>query len=214
MKTFGELSVSLNGLSPDRFGELADAIASNGWMRDRSKDEEMRRTGGGAWLTFALTGHPSLPPAFLFLRGNKVTEKLYVSNILSPARDRLTYDEYNEILKSFSEAVLERMKAQHAIDFNLSGMDVDLSAQLPKDVYARLRLFSVAANKKTGSSHPLDQERWMDFLIASDKATVVLDSHTLARWLVEIEGWESEQASRLAEEYEFGRELLQRRRAS
>jgi hypothetical protein len=183
-------------------------------MRDRSKDEEMRRTGGGAWLTFALTGHPSLPPAFRFLRGNKVTEKLYVSNILSPARDRLTYDEYNEILKSFSEAVLERMKAQHAIDFNLSGMDVDLSAQLPKDVYARLRLFSVAANKKTGSSHPLDQERWMDFLIASDKATVVLDSHTLARWLVEIEGWESEQASRLAEEYEFGRELLQRRRAS
>jgi hypothetical protein len=109
---------------------------------------------------------------------------------------------------------LERMKAQHAIDFNLSGMDVDLSAQLPKDVYARLRHFSVAANKKTGSSHPLDQERWMDFLIASDKATVVLDSHTLARWLVEIEGWESEQASRLAEEYEFGRELLQRRRAS
>ena len=214
MKTFGELSVSLNGLSPEKFGELAEVAASNGWTRDRSKDEEMKRTGGGAWLTFTLTGHPNLPPAFLFLSADKATDKLFVRNIISPARDRLTFDEYNEILKSFAEAVLARVKAQHAIDFNLSGMDVDLSAQLPKDVYDRLRLFSVAANRKTGSSHPLDQERWMDFLIASDKATVTLDSHTLARWLVEVEGWESEQASRLAEEYEFGRELLQRRRAS
>lgn len=52
----------------------------------------------------------------------------------------------------------------------------------------------------------------MDFLVASDEEHVALDPHTLARWLVEVEGWEGEEASRLAEEYEFGRELLQRRR--
>jgi hypothetical protein len=213
MKTFAELSVNLNGLSPEEFGELAEAVASDGWRRDRSKDEEMKRTGG-AWMTFSLTGHPNLPPAFLFLTHKADADKFNVTNIISPARDRLTYDEYNEILKSFSDAVLARVSAQRTIDFDLGGMDVDLAAQLPQDVYSRLRLFSVAANKRTGSSHPLDQERWMDFLIASDKATVSLDSHILARWLVEVEGWESELASRLAQEYEFGRELLQRRRAS
>ncbi len=181
-------------------------------VRDRSKDEEMKRTGGaGAWFTFTLTGHHSLPSTFLFLT-QKALDTLYVPNVISPARDRLSYEEYNEILRSFCDGVLVPLQKQNTIGFSLNTTDVDLSVQLPREVYDRLRRFSLAANKKTGSFHPLDQERWMDFLIASDQAQVSLDPHTIARWLVEVEGWESEQASRLAEEYEFGRELLQRRR--
>jgi hypothetical protein len=213
MKTYGELSIDLHSISPEEFGDLAAAAAIGGWARDRSKDEEMKRTGGnGAWFTFTLTGHMTLPSAFLFVTQKGSGTTLYVPNIISPARDRLDYDEYNQILKSFAESVLTPLDAQNVIEFSLSRMDLELAAQLPKDVYDRLRRFSVAANKKTGSSHPLDQERWMDFLVASDEARVLLDSHTLARWLVEVEGWKNEQASRLAEEYEFGRELLQRRR--
>lgn len=211
MKTYGELSIDLHGMSPEKFGDLAEASATGGWARDRSKDEEMKRTGGGgAWFTFTLSGHKTLPSVFLFVTQKRSADTLYIPNILSPARDRLNYDEYNQILQSFAESVLVPLKARNVVDFNLSGMEIDLSAQLPKEVFDCLRRFSGLANKKTGSSHPLDQERWMDFLIASDEAGVKLDSHTLARWLVEAEGWEGEQASRLAEEYEFGRELLQR----
>ena len=211
MKTYGELSIELHGISPEKFGDLAEASATGGWARDRSKDEAIKQNGGGgAWFSFMLSGHRTLPSAFLFITQKKSANTLYVPNIISPARDRLNYDEYNQILHSFADSVLAPLKNQNVIDFNLSGMDIDLSAQLPKEVFDRLRKFSVLANKKTGGSHPLDQGRWMDFLIASNEAGVQLDSNTLARWLVEVEGWEGAQASRLAEEYEFGRELLQR----
>lgn len=213
MKTYGELSIDLHGMTPEKFGDLAEASATGGWARDRSKDEEMQRTGGGgAWFTFALSGHDTLPAAFLFITQKESPDTLYVPNIISLARDRLNYDEYNQILQSFAESVLAPLKTQSTIEFGLVGMEIDLVAKLPERVYERLRLFSRAANKKTGSSHPLDLERWLDFLVAIDEAQVELDSHTLARWLVEVEGWEGEQASRLAEEYEFGRELLQHRR--
>ena len=211
MKTYGELSIDLLGISPEKFGDLAEASATGGWARDRSKDEEMKRTGGsGAWFTFALSAHKTLPSAFLFITQKESSDRLYIPNIFSLARDRLTYDEYNQILKSFADSVLVPLRDRKVINFNLSGTDIDLSTLLPMEVFDRLRKFSALANKKTGSSHPLDHDRWMDFLIASDEAEVKLDPNTLARWLVEVEGWGREQASRLAEEYEFGRDLLQR----
>lgn len=211
MKTYGELQVRLNRLTPDEFGDRAEAAATNGWARDHSKDEEMRGSGDGTWFTFTLAHHPVLPPAFLFLT-QKSPGLLYVANIISPARDRLDYDEYNAFLKSFCEDVLSRVQPPNAIEFDLTGTTIDLATQLPPEVYQRLRTFSVAANKSTGSSHPYDRERWMDFLIEAVEAHAPLGPHALSRWLVEEGQWDPEQASRLAEEYEFGRELLERRR--
>jgi len=144
----------------------------------------MKRSGGGAWLTFTLTGHQSLPPAFLFLT-ERSSGLLYVPNVISPARDRLNYDEYNEILKDFCACVLSCIQPQNSIEFHLEGATIDLSTQLPGEVYKKLYSFSVAANKKTGSTHPFDRERWMDFLIEAVKAQATLSSQTLARWLVE-----------------------------
>lgn len=113
MRTYGELSIDLHGMSPEKFGDLAEASATGGWARDRSKDEEMKRTGGsGAWFTFTLSGHTTLPSAFLFVTQKNSPDALYVPNIISPARDRLNYDEYNQILKSFAESVLAPLKAQ------------------------------------------------------------------------------------------------------
>jgi len=211
MKTFGELSIKLNQLPAEEFGDLAAAAATNGWVRERSKDDEMKRTGQGVWFSFTLTGHKSLPPAYLFLT-QKSPGVLHVPNIISPARDRLNFDDYNDILNSFRDDVLRHVHPQNAIDVSLTGTTVDLRLQLPQRVYEPLHLFSVAANRITGSSHPLDRERWMDFLITSVEEGVTLDAHTLSRWLIEEEQWEPDQASRLAEEYEFGRDLLERRR--
>ena len=171
----------------------------------------MKGTRQGVWFTFALTGHKSLPPAYLFLT-QKSPGVLYVPNIISPARDRLSYDDYNDILNAFRDDVLRHVQPQNTIDVSLTGTTVDLRSQLPERVYERLHFFSVAANKMTGSSHPLDRERWMDFLIKSVEEGVTLDARTLSRWLIEEEQWEPDQASRLAEEYAFGRDLLERRR--
>ena len=84
--------------------------------------------------------------------------------------------------------------------------------RLPKDVYQRLHKFSVAANKKQEARTLSTRSDGWIFLSQSTK-TVWHSTHINAsRRLVEVEGWDSEQALRLAEEYEFGLELLQRRR--
>jgi hypothetical protein len=212
MKTFGELTIIPKSVSSDAFADRAEAAATNGWARDRSKDAQMSRQGGGVWYTFTLTGHQTLPPAFLFITQKRLQNFLYVPNIISPVRDHLSYDEYNRLLRSFYDDVLQRMEPKGEIDFTLTGTNLDLSKDLPKDVYERLRVFSATANKTTGSSHPYDRERWLDFLIKAVDAGTELDTHTLQRWLVEEERWGPEEAARLAEEYEFGRELLERRR--
>ena len=211
MKTYGDLQLRLDGLTPDEFGDRTEAVATNGWTRDRTREAETKRTGGGQWLTYALSHHPTLPPSYLFLTGRS-PGLLYVANIISPARDRLAYDEYNAILKSFGDDVLARVQPPGAIHFDLSGTDIELSTQLSPSVFERLQFFSTHANKRTGSGHPFDRRRWLDFLIATVDAQADLDSHTLTRWLEEDGGWDAEQASRLADEYEFGRELLERRK--
>jgi hypothetical protein len=209
MKNYGKLTIELNNIPYDEFDSLAEASATGGWIRDHSKDEDMKRYGSReTWFMFTLCNHPTLPPASLFITQKHSSDKLYVPNILPIAQDRLNYDEYNQIMHSFAESVLKPLKDQNKIGYNLSGTDTDLSEQLPSEIFGRLLQFSRAANKNTGSTHPLDQERWMGFLVACAQTHIELDSQMLARWFVEVEGWDVEQASRLAEEYEFGRELL------
>ena len=72
-----------------------------------------------------------------------------------------------------------------------------------------LRNFSDEANKSTGSAHPSDRDNWYAFLASAHSENTELDASTLARWLQEVEGWDEEQADKLAVEYEFGRGLLE-----
>ncbi|HEX8524228.1 MAG TPA: hypothetical protein VF669_18380 [Tepidisphaeraceae bacterium] len=213
MKSYGDLYVELKGLSPEEFGDRAEAAATDGWKRDRSKDDEIGRIGvtNKPWFTFTLTGHHSLPPTFLFIT-EKMPNLLFVPNVISPARDRLEYDEYNSILRSFRDSVLSRIQPPDIIDVRLSNTSINLASQLPERVYKSLVTFSNAANKNTGSSHPLDRERWLDFLVEIVDSGVALSPETLTRWLVEEGKWNNDEASQLAEEYEFGRELLERRK--
>ena len=81
-----------------------------------------------------------------------------------------------------------------------------------------LRRFSSAANRSTGSSHPLDERRWMEFVIACAQATPrqdrpplspTLNGGLLKRWLTEVDAWAADVASHLVELYEFGSSLIE-----
>ena len=74
----------------------------------------------------------------------------------------------------------------------------------------KLRVFSAAANKSTGVSHPMDQRRWFDFVIAVHESRKTIGTDLLIRWLHEIEGWDEESAHELAGQYETALSLLQR----
>jgi hypothetical protein len=83
-------------------------------------------------------------------------------------------------------------------------------AECPRspEVAEALNSFSKSANKNTGSSHPRDLERWLNFLILSYRKGKILDTNTLTRWLTEQERWPEDQAGVLADQYEFGLKLL------
>ena len=81
---------------------------------------------------------------------------------------------------------------------------------MSKDAATALRHFSALANKSAGASHPLDQRRWFDFIIAVHRAHDDVGTDRLARWLHEVEGWTQETAHDLAGEFERGLALLTR----
>lgn len=76
------------------------------------------------------------------------------------------------------------------------------------DATVKLRRFSGAANKSTGASHPSDERRWFDFIVAVHRAGDKLDAARLARWLHEAEGWDEDSAHKLAGNYETSLALL------
>jgi hypothetical protein len=134
-----------------------------------------------------------------------------VSNIvpLDPKVGKLSYREYNEILQDFEfqMAAHAAVKAGFTVERTTPKESLDHWAS-PNTAEA-LRTFSRMANKSTGSSHPLDKERWYKFIIAAHgDQHLKLGTHKLARWLFEVEGWRDEKASELVIEFEFGLSLL------
>lgn len=53
----------------------------------------------------------------------------------------------------------------------------------------KLESFCNAANKTTGSTHPMDRERWFDFICLTVEDNNVIDSTILARFLQDESYW-------------------------
>ena len=69
-------------------------------------------------------------------------------------------------------------------------------------------MFSSAANRDC--LHPLDREKWLEFLIATHKRDRDVPTDILQRWFLEEEEWHFDSAHRLVLQYEFARELLRK----
>jgi hypothetical protein len=69
-----------------------------------------------------------------------------------------------------------------------------------------LKKFSDAANKNV--LHPLDRERFLEFIVVSHREGEPTNPENIARELLR-EGWDEEDAERLADQYQNGRDLLQ-----
>ena len=120
-----------------------------------------------------------------------------VHTVLNPATGQAVRDVASASIDETDAAVDRAVRAQRS-----------WSALAPLERADALRRFSAAANKATGSSHPLDRTRWFAFLLSVHGVTPSLDADRLARWLVEVEGWSDDKAHDLVVEYEFGLALL------
>lgn len=212
MKIFRDLSIT-GPRNPAQFEAVGEEIARHlpaSWMRDRARENDNAELLEDMLPVFVFErAADSLAPKSGLVMARD-GQRLSVANLVPIDVHQLSIDQYNAALEEFY-----RMAAKPACDAlgykaDLTPENPPMTAWMTEGTFRKLSRFSAAANKSTGSSHPRDQERWMDFIIAATKESAPLKVDILKRWLIEEEGWDERTAGDLAIEYEFGRALLNR----
>jgi len=137
----------------------------------------------------------------------KEPDCLHVTNIVPIQTGQLSYRQYNAALRDFSNRIAAPVAAKLGLKLDISSATESLTDWMSESTAILLRRFSLLANKSTGSSHPMDRERWLAFVIAAHQERREVSGY-LKRWLIEVEHWPVETATELAIEYDFGVELL------
>jgi hypothetical protein len=207
VKVFRELTFKGASSALDELPARMEAHAALGWGRDQEREERLGKTVPRPMYCFAWAGSETQPAAFLWL-ARRSDEELYVANIVPKEVRQLTRDQYNETLRRFHESVAAPAASEVGVEAQLGSPDVSIDHWLSPPVVDLLRFFSGAANRSTGSGHPADRKRWLEFVFAAHKENSKLPNDMLRAWLIEEEGWGEEKAFELAMEYETARETL------
>lgn len=137
-------------------------------------------------------------------------EKLIVTNITSEKNTNLGISNYNLILDRFFQDFVAKF-IDETFSVQISGEVVELSEILPAEVYEKLDLWADTCNKDGGVCHPLDYQRWMEFVVAAHNYQIELSPADLEKWLHEDKMWPvgyNDTIDKLAVMYEYGRDLL------
>ncbi len=212
LEVFKDLTLKGDATRLDRFiVELSESLAP-GWSRARDREQELERgdpipraSPHEGHYVFEYARRIDMPAVSLFIW--RTGETLKVSNIV-PEHGGLTRSQYNAVLDEFTEQNARGIAERLGLEVSVTRDRQPITHWLSEEAARRLRVFSLAANKGTGSGHPMDFERWAAFLIKAHEERAALDSSTLQRWLIEEEAWPEETAVDLAVEYEFGRNIL------
>lgn len=210
MEIFRDLYLSIE---PDRMAAMADLLEHSptpGWTRDRVAEGRARSAPVlRAQPTFCFSCSPEgRRPAAMVLLTQKDVGTFFVANIIPTAKHQLGHGEYNAILEDFYDRVIQPYIGPAGVRAELTEGEVDLEHWMPHQTAQLLRQFSACANRGTGSSHPVDRDRWNAFVVAAHRDGSTMGAADLRRWLLEVDGWAPEVADQLAIEYEYGRELL------
>ncbi|ABK43684.1 conserved hypothetical protein [Magnetococcus marinus MC-1] len=208
LSVFKDLDFTGNKKVLDGFIDSISAVKVAKWERwyeGEKRIESMALSDDDRFIVFKRTSHKGIPDVSLFLTYLK--ERLVVTNIV-PEEGELTKAQYNEIIDDFVKSVVSENIAFFDVLMTVTKGELPITHWLSQDTAALLDRFSKTANKSTGSSHPLDLQRWNSFIIAAHREKSNLDSTTLERWFVQEEGWGIDAATSLAIEYEFARGLL------
>jgi len=177
------------------------------WAHRPDREEEIRMSGEGGVI--ALERSPTGDNRGVSLWMFEESDGRYkVSNIVPLKHGDLGTKGYNDALTDFVRAVVRPASDESHLEYDLSSGLESIDDWADQDTAAALKRFSKLANKSTGRCHPMDEERWLAFLLAAHHKNSSLNSEQLARWLVEVEGWPSDTANELASEYALSRSLL------
>lgn len=166
--------------------ETISANLPSDWLRDTGAEERLAgisSEGKEAGFAFSREAKNDQPPCGLFLA--RKSGRFYVSNIVPRESGELTIDQYNSILDEFADILLRHLGAVDAPKLNVTSDQATITDWVSPEAAGLLKRFSTLANQSTGSSHPLDFERWVAFLIQVHKENSPIEVDNLIRWLVE-----------------------------
>jgi hypothetical protein len=206
MQIFRELTI--DG-PPNALLSLVEAMSRRstvGWRRDEEAEERLRDSSGQYFAFDTELADGRVVTLWLYQRRN--AQRVSVANVAPREPGEITRRQYNELVEHFHNKVLLPASAGLDVKIQMTTDTMELEDFLSPATAKRLIGFSRTANK--WGLHPLDRERWYDFLIAAHRERTKLDATTLREWLTDEEGWPEETARELAIEFESGRDLLQR----
>jgi len=209
LEMFKDLSIRGDPAQLDAFINDVSAHLAPGWSRHLEGEKNLREMALSVedhQYAFRRKAGNGLPAAGLFLIRRQ--DRLDVTNIVPQQARELSKAQYNAILDEFVDRNARPAAGRLGLMIELTPDRRPITHWLSEEAARRLRSFSGAANKGTGSSHPMDFQRWAAFLIQVHREEAALDSGTLQRWLIEEEGWPEEKAIDLTIEFEFARDLL------
>lgn len=206
MEVFRELNLDGRREDIESAFDAVDRELRGGWTRSRESEAEMQSVSELRWRVYDAPATDEHPAARLFFCFDDGRVGARASNIVPHEIGSLSMHQYNAILLAFTEKYL-RPACPAAVKVRLT-----LDSAAGKDLigvesYELLRKFSALANRSTGSSHPLDQARWFDFIYAAYRGSPP-DAGKLARVLTEEFRWSDESVAALVGEYEFALALL------
>ena len=191
--------------------------ATEPWCHARVRSSQVGAQAGRETLVFRRWPSDKVPESEVVL--NALDAGYRLSNIVPVVHsDRRDVEGWNAVLEDFIDHVVVPAlnKTRHQLTVGPRRVAMRDLTSLKGE--RALRRFSDAANRSTGSAHPLDEQQWMEFVIAcaqaagrQDRPPFVppLSGHLLGRWLTEVDGWTRDIADDLVVQYEFGLGLIQ-----
>jgi hypothetical protein len=191
---------------PRLFRELRDNPPPSWRVDDRTTGELDDESVGEKHLVLQVEPQAGRPSAnvFMFL----LDETLRVTNIVPRQVSQLTMYQYNFIVEELNDWIVGLGAAGMSVRSTITSDRLDIATLLGPEATTALKAFSSSANKNTGSSHPLDRDRWFKFLVSAHQHSAKIDTQTLYRWFTEEEKWPEDEADKLVIEFEFASGLL------
>ena len=207
MQVFRDLNVLIPEAKASDFFDRLEKMLDDGWSRDLESEGRARQFSEPNFRYFRCSSGPRRESAMLAMYKGE-SDEWYVSNIVPAEKSRLSHDEYNSILEEFFEKYIKPVSTELGFTHKISDSSQTLEDWIGEDAANKLRVFSRSTNRSTGSSHPMDRERWLAFIYAIYDGGCRLPTDRLLRWLIEEDNWPEEWAHDLVLEYEFALSVL------
>ena len=206
MKVFRNLKLIGAASQQTKLIDLIEQQLSNGWVRDREREVELKSQYRYDYTIFTCSKTASRPAAELSL----ITDEngyLYVSNIVPKELGETSEDQYNAILEEFLNRFVEHAAKELDIQIITPPDERSIDNAMSPEMSQLLKQFSAAANKTSGGTHPLDERRFLNFIVQAHNERSLLDEIELIELLLD-EGWSNSYAQNLSSKYSFGRDIL------